>query len=150
VLKDGSDSVGALGALNRVFLNIGLFSEEWLLHFKPLIGGKQITPIEIRVARKNSTYWDATEAQTPNLALFFLKTTAPHKLKDAPGGDKYLTTNAPLLLRGKEMFAERAAIPASCLCRLSVSIRTAAQDPAIWSVGTSTGTGRRPTSSNER
>jgi len=109
VLKDGSDSVGALGALNRVFLNIGLFSEEWLLHFKPLIGGKQITPIEIRVARKNSTYWDATEAQTPNLALFFLKTTAPHKLKDAPGGDKYLTTNAPLLLRGKEMFAERCA-----------------------------------------
>ena len=29
-LKDGSDSVGALGALNRVYLNIGLFSEEWL------------------------------------------------------------------------------------------------------------------------
>ena len=27
VLKDGSDSVGALGALNRVYLNIGLFSE---------------------------------------------------------------------------------------------------------------------------
>ena len=33
VLKDGADSVGALGALNRVYLNIGLFSEEWLLHF---------------------------------------------------------------------------------------------------------------------
>ena len=109
VLKDGSDSVGALGALNRVFLNIGLFSEEWLLHFKPLIGGEPITPIEIRVARKNSIYWEATEAQTPNLALFFLKTTGPHKLKDAPGGDKYLTTNAPLLLRGKEVFAERCA-----------------------------------------
>ncbi len=40
VLKDGSDSVGALGALNRVYLNIGLFSEEWLLHFNPLVGGK--------------------------------------------------------------------------------------------------------------
>ena len=40
VLKDGSDSVGALGALNRVYLNIGLFSEEWLLHFRPLIGGQ--------------------------------------------------------------------------------------------------------------
>ena len=47
MLKDGSDSVGALGALNRVYLNIGLFSEEWLLHFNPLIGGKAITPIEI-------------------------------------------------------------------------------------------------------
>ena len=38
VLKDGSDSVGALGALNRVYLNIGLFSEEWLLHFNALAG----------------------------------------------------------------------------------------------------------------
>ena len=45
VLKDGADSVGALGALNRVYLNIGTFSEEWLLHFNPLIGGKRITPI---------------------------------------------------------------------------------------------------------
>ena len=59
---DGSDSVGALGALNRVYLNIGLFSEEWLLHFNPLVGGKPITPIEIEVARKNSVYWQATEA----------------------------------------------------------------------------------------
>ena len=55
MLKDGADSVGALGALNRVYLNIGLFSEEWLLHFNPLVGGKPITPIEIAVARKNST-----------------------------------------------------------------------------------------------
>ena len=39
VLKDGSDSVGGLGALNRVYLNIGLFSEEWLLHFRPILGG---------------------------------------------------------------------------------------------------------------
>ena len=52
VLKDGSDSVGALGALNRVYLNIGLFSEEWLLHFNPLVGGKPITPIEIAVAQR--------------------------------------------------------------------------------------------------
>ena len=74
VLKDGSDSVGALGALNRVYLNIGLFSEEWLLHFNALVGGKPITPIEIAVAQKNSAYWQATEAQTPNMALFFLRT----------------------------------------------------------------------------
>ena len=36
VLKDGADSVGALGALNRVYVNIGLFSEEWLRHFNPI------------------------------------------------------------------------------------------------------------------
>ena len=52
MLKDGSDSVGALGALNRVFLNIGLFSEEWLLHFNALVGGKPISPIKIAVARE--------------------------------------------------------------------------------------------------
>jgi hypothetical protein len=109
VLKDGSDSVGALGALNRVFINIGLFSEEWLLHFNPLIGGKPTTPIEIAVARKNSGFWLATETQTPDMALFFLKSTAPHKLKDAPGGDKYLTTDQATLDRGKMVFAEKCA-----------------------------------------
>lgn len=109
VLKDGADSVGAIGALNRVFLNIGLFSEEWLLHFKPLTGGNAITPIQIAAARHNSAYWEATEAQTPNMALFFLKTTAPHKLKDAPGGEAYLTKDAAQLTRGKIVFAERCA-----------------------------------------
>ena len=52
VLKDGADSVGLLGALNRVYLNIGLFSEEWLLHFNPVVGGKTITPIPIATARR--------------------------------------------------------------------------------------------------
>ena len=83
VLKDGSDSVGALGALNRVYLNIGLFSEEWLLHFRPLVGGKRITPIPIATAEKNSSYWQATEQMTPDMALFFLK-VGPDKLADTP------------------------------------------------------------------
>jgi hypothetical protein len=109
VLKDGADSVGALGALNRVYLNIGLFSEEWLLHFNPLIGGKKFSPIEIAVARRNSVYWQATEQQTINMALFFLRSTNPHYLKDAPGGDKYLTKDQALLKRGKIVFAERCA-----------------------------------------
>ena len=109
VLKDGADSVGALGALNRVYLNIGLFSEEWLLHFNPLVGGKKTTPIEISVARKNSSYWEATEAQTPDMALFFLKSTAPHKLKDAPGGEAHLTKDNAQLERGKIVFAENCA-----------------------------------------
>ena len=109
VLKDGADSVGALGALNRVYINIGLFSEEWLLHFNPLVGGKRTTPIEIAVAEKNSAYWQATEAQTANMALFFLKSTDPHRLLDAPGGPAYLTKDKAKLLRGKIVFAERCA-----------------------------------------
>jgi hypothetical protein len=109
VLKDGSDSVGALGALNRVYLNIGLFSEEWLLHFNALIGGKRTTPIEIAVARKNSAYWGATEQQTVDMARFFVKTTAPHKLKDAPGGEAFLIKDKAKQQRGKVVFAERCA-----------------------------------------
>lgn len=109
VLKDGADSVGALGALNRVYLNIGLFSEEWLLHFRPLIGGKKVSPIEIAVARKNSSFWEATEAQTPDMALFFLKATAPHKLKDAPGGDAFVTKDSEKLKHGGQLFAENCA-----------------------------------------
>jgi len=92
-----------------VYLNIGLFSEEWLLHFNPLLGGKPTTPIEIAVARKNSGFWEATEKQTPDMALFFLKSTAPHKLHDAPGGDAYLTKDKAILNRGKIVFAERCA-----------------------------------------
>ncbi len=109
VLKDGSDSVGALGALNRVYLNIGLFSEDWLTHFNPLVGGKPITPIEIKVARANSSFWQANEEQTPHVADFFLATTAPHLLKDAPGGAAYLSQDQAKLTRGKEVFADRCA-----------------------------------------
>jgi hypothetical protein len=109
VLKDGSDSVGALGALNRVYLNIGLFSEEWLLHFRVLIGGKTITPIKIADAQRNSAYWQATEQQTVDMTRFFLRTTEPHKLAQAPGGNAYLTESAATVTRGKEVFGDYCA-----------------------------------------
>ncbi len=47
--------------------------------------------------------------QTPYTALFFLKSTAPHLLKDAPGGEAYLTKDQAQLDRGKTVFAERCA-----------------------------------------
>ncbi|NVK40268.1 MAG: hypothetical protein HWE39_03425 [Oceanospirillaceae bacterium] len=109
VLKDGADSVGALGALNRVYVNIGLFSQEWLEHFKPLLGGKPISPFEIEVARKNSSYWNANEAQTPDLALFLLASARPDYLADAPGGEQYMSKDASQLARGQEVFADTCA-----------------------------------------
>ncbi len=109
VLKDGADSVGALGALNRVFVNIGLFSEEWTEHFRPLIGGKAISPFPIATARKNSSYWQANELQTPNLALFFVATAKPDYLKNAPGGPAHLSSDTDKLTHGKEVFGERCA-----------------------------------------
>lgn len=109
VLKDGADSVGALGALNRVHLNIGLFSEEWLRHFNPVMGGKRVSPITIAGAQANSAYWRATERGTPDIALFFLKATAPHKLAQAPGGAALLAANAAAVARGADVFATTCA-----------------------------------------
>ena len=80
VLKDGSDSVGALGALNRVYLNIGLFSEEWLLHFRRSSAARQITPIEIadRAARTRPT--GRPPSADPDMARFFLKAAPPRTI----------------------------------------------------------------------
>ncbi len=109
MLEDEADSVGALGALNRVYLNIGLFSVEWTRHFNPIVGGKTITPIEIETAPENSAYWQATERQTPNMALYFLKAGRPVYLADAPGGEGCLTEAAAAVDNGKTIFAETCA-----------------------------------------
>ena len=109
VLKDGSDSVGVLGALNRVYINIGLYSEEWTRHFNPFFGGKPITPIAIATAEKNSAYWRATEAGTPLMAQFLVKAGQPDKLADAPGGNAYLAADEATLARGRTVFAETCA-----------------------------------------
>lgn len=109
VLKDGSDSVGVLGALNRVYVNIGLFSEEWTRHFNPIVGGTPQSPITIADLRAKSTYWQATEAQTPDMALFLVKASYPHKLREAPGGAAYLNDVVATVRRGKIVFAENCA-----------------------------------------
>jgi len=116
VLKDGSDSVGALGALNRVYINIGEFSEEWIQNFIPLIGGPLISPFRIATANKYSKYWQANIQQTPNVALYFLAASRPDKLSDAKdaGGNnvgmKYLKDfNGPEVTHGKKLFARNCA-----------------------------------------
>lgn len=111
VLKDASDSVGALGALNRVYLNIGLFSEEWLLHFNPFVGLKRITPIRIADAERNSVYWQATEQQTLYMAEFLAAAGQPDRLSSLPPAQRamYLNEDAATLNRGKTVFAERCA-----------------------------------------
>ncbi|SEH29985.1 c-type cytochrome [Rhizobium sp. NFR12] len=110
VLKDGADSVGTLGALNRVYLNIGLFSEEWLLHFRPFLGGQKISPIRVPDAQKNSVYWQATETMTADMAIFFLVTGRSDLLKDAPGGKELLAAlDQQQVARGRDVFAENCA-----------------------------------------
>ena len=110
VLKDGADSVGVLGALNRVYINIGVYSEEWLRHFNPIIGGKTVTPMSITISRANSSAFAATENQTPDEALFLIRASQQlDHLGDAPGGAKYLTASPVVVTRGKLVFAENCA-----------------------------------------
>ncbi len=109
VLKDGADSVGILGALSRVYINIGEYHEEWIQHFKPIVGGKKQFPMDVATAKENSVFWQATEQRVENLAKFFLKAAGGHHLKAAPGGAAYVTKDQAMLRRGKVVFAENCA-----------------------------------------
>jgi hypothetical protein len=142
VLKDGSDSVGVVGALNRVYVNIGLYSEDWFTHFNPSFGGKPITPFLIKNGEENSAYWRATEAGTPFIAKFFLQAGQPDHLKDAPCGDKYLTADEATLKRGKNAFAETCAGVIRAGCQILPGRRLIREDapaPTISNAGNAIG-----------
>ncbi len=87
VLVDGSDSIGAFGALARVYLNIGTFYEEWSTCHNPLIGFKKQRPLRLETCQRNSVYWKVNEdIRTNYLAAYFtLKYGAtPAKTVTAP------------------------------------------------------------------
>jgi hypothetical protein len=109
VLKDGADSIGILGALNRVFVNIGLFNAEWLDDHNMIVGATPQHPFEIEKAQKNSVCWMATQNMMPNLAKFFLKVGQPMRLEEAPGGAALITKDQRVMDRGKVVFAEQCA-----------------------------------------
>ncbi len=109
VLKEGADSVGFEAALSRVYLNIGEYWEEWLRHFNPLVGITRQSPIRVKDAQKLSPHWNWSEQHAPALAKYFIDVARPLKLADAPGGRKYLTTDARVLNRGKLVFAQNCA-----------------------------------------
>ena len=108
VLKDGADSVGLAGALSRVYVSIGEYSQEWLRDHNPLVGGRPQRPFEIARAQRNSVYWQATASRVPNLAKFLMKMQGP-KLAEAPGGAAYITQEKAVMQRGKAVFAENCA-----------------------------------------
>lgn len=109
VLKEGADSVGLNAALSRVYLNIGEYYEEWVRHFRPLVGIKKQTPISVKAAQANSPAWNWSERDAPKLAGYLIKYAKPHRLADAPGGSKYLTADAKTLEHGKVVFAQNCA-----------------------------------------
>jgi hypothetical protein len=109
ILKDGADNIGLLGALARVYINIGEYHDQWLANHNILIGGRAQTPFPIAAAQRKSIYWRSTEGRVGNLAAFFIRAATPMHLEDAPGGKTYLTASEETLARGKRAFAERCA-----------------------------------------
>lgn len=109
ILKQGDDSVGLEGALSRVYVNIGEAWPEWKKHFNPLVGGLGgQSPVEVRKLQQRVA-WNWSEARSQYLAQYLITYAKPLLLKDAPGGDRYLTKDAAVLERGKLVFAENCA-----------------------------------------
>ncbi|HEY2907199.1 MAG TPA: hypothetical protein VGJ29_14955 [Vicinamibacterales bacterium] len=109
VLKDGADSIGIAGAALRVYLNIGMCGDYQMTLHDPIDGVKKPqAPFDMDHARAACEDWRNTEARMP-AAEAFLKTTAPLRLADAPGGHSYLTASQDVLRQGKLAFADACA-----------------------------------------
>jgi hypothetical protein len=108
ILKDGADSVGVAGAVMRVYVNEGLYAQQWLTDHDPLLGLRSQRPFRVAEASSNSVYWQATAERVDNVARFFARIVPMH-LEDAPGGRAYLTSSQATLDRGKRVFAEQCA-----------------------------------------
>jgi len=116
ILLEGADSIGAWGALARVYLNIGMFSERWITLQNLFIGFRKQQPFKISDVEKNSIYWQVNKRNVDYLAEFFLKSTGPMRLKDAPGGKRLGQLKGegvpwdPALAGGRKVFAERCIV----------------------------------------
>ncbi|HEU5246256.1 MAG TPA: cytochrome c, partial [Candidatus Udaeobacter sp.] len=116
ILLEGADSIGAWGALARVYLNIGMFSERWITLHNLFIGFRKQQPFKVSDTEKNSVYWQVNKRNVDYLAKFFLKSTGPMRLKDAPGGSQLGNLKGegvpwdPQLAAGRKVFAERCII----------------------------------------
>jgi hypothetical protein len=108
ILKDGADSIGVAGAVMRVYVNEGLYSQQWLTDHDLLLGLRPQRPFDIANAFERSVYWQATYERVDSIAKFF-KRIKPMHLEDAPGGRAYITTSEAVLTRGKIVFAKTCA-----------------------------------------
>jgi hypothetical protein len=101
VLMDGADSIGFFPALCRVYLNIGLFGDEWNRDSNTVIGFTPQKPFDVDVCRRNSLYWRVNENfRMGYLADFFLwekkSATEPRTSADEP---RYQCSTQAMLLK---------------------------------------------------
>jgi hypothetical protein len=157
ILFDGADSIGAWGALARVYLNIGTNYEQWITLHNVVVGFRPQKPFTIENTLKHSIYWRATLLRVPALRDYFLKVTPPMPLlavdggqartyKPAPGqprlpeAERYRSIDLSQLKHGREVFAHNCIVCHSSLQppqRFAELERTAAtgqwdHDPGRW------------------
>ena len=90
ILLDGSDSIGAVGALARVYLNIGSYWEQWNELHQVVLGFTPQQPFRLADCQTNSVYWNATTRRVPGLRDYFLKVTPTMPLLSTPGAEERL------------------------------------------------------------
>lgn len=118
ILLDGADSIGAWGALARVYLNIGTFWEQWNRLHRPVIGITPQKPFEIADCRAHSVYWHATTRRVGPMRDYFLKATPTMPLAAArdPGHDAVSPErireriDIEQLARGRKVFARNCIV----------------------------------------
>jgi len=123
VLLDGADSIGAFGALSRVYLNIGTFPEQWARCHNPIIGFRPQQPFALATLQANSVYWQTSEKyRIPYLAAFFTyrstssgqSIVAPMKVANVQSEKEHvqqlLSRDQPLASRGRQVFLDNCAI----------------------------------------
>jgi hypothetical protein len=126
VLLDGADSIGIYGALARVYLNIGTYSEQWTRLNTPLIGfvppqavveaggtpyQKTQAPFTVADCKVHSLYWLATLDRVDALRDYFLKITPSMPLLAAQGGGpSQQRVKLDRLARGRQVFAANCIV----------------------------------------
>jgi mono/diheme cytochrome c family protein len=116
VLKGGEDSVGEHLALIRVYVNIGMCTEEcWTPHFpRPgsFFGGKSHqTPFDIAQCSKDCEAWNYADAKMPDLAAFLLTGGPTYLLKarDVDGTPGASFVDLAKVPAGRQVFARECA-----------------------------------------
>ena len=119
MLLDGADSVGVFGALSRVYLNIGAYSEEWKRLHNTVVGFTPQRPFAVSTALKNSVYWKtADKYRIPYLAAFFTyknpqtgeHVTQPMHLATTAVGKPIIEAEREAAGKGRAVFIQNCAI----------------------------------------
>jgi hypothetical protein len=110
ILVDGADSIGAYGALARVYLNIGTNYEQWITLHETVLGFLPQKPFTLDGARRHSVYWHATQLRVAPLRDYFLKVTPPMPVLQAGSEEERPAIDTALLDRGRRVFARNCIV----------------------------------------